>query len=261
MLIFGVRFGFTTNPIKWQQSEVTKTKLKEHNVDITIFNSSSTSGNLTTFGYILLKAPNTTSTHRYTQYLRSKMPDAIPYFDVVRLKKTPFDKVIPHLSVQCGEKHVPTVSQALLNLLTGKGTAVFLPRHSLGNMTDSQVAKKFEAHQMWARSLTAIPLTPFVSHLDQDRNEYYPDGTVVTRSTREWVASLTMSDGKSALCDVANGTSNQKAVVLLAPAIYIEQAKMQLQQYKLRISPPRHREECFRDKVPALPDVIHVQTE
>ena len=259
MLIFGVRFGFTSSPIKWQMSEATKTRLKEHKVDITISNSSSTSGNLTTLGYILLKAPNTTSTHRYTQYLRSKLPDAIPYFDVVRFKKTPFDIVVPHLAVQCGERHVPTVSQALLNLLTGNGTAVFLPRHALGDMTDSQVAKKFEAHQTWARSLTALPLAPFVSHLDQNRNEYYPDGQIVKRSTREWVASLTMSDGTPALCDVANGTSDKKAV-FLAPTMFIAQAKLELQQYRLRISPPRHREARFRDKVPALPDVIHVQT-
>ena len=102
MFIFGVRFGFTENPIKWQMSERTKQNLKEHNADITISNSSSTSGNLTTLGYILLKAPNTTSTHRYTQYLRSQLPEVTPYFDVVRMKKTPFDKVAPHLVVQCG---------------------------------------------------------------------------------------------------------------------------------------------------------------
>ena len=260
--IFGVRFGFSENPIKWQiMSEATKQQLKEHNVDVTISNSSSsTSGNLTTLGYILLKASsNTTSTHRYTQYLRSKLLDAAtPYFDVIRMKKTPFDKVIPHLVVQCGEKHVTPVSQALLKFLTGKGTAVFLPRHALGSMTDLQVAKKFDNHQKWARSLTALPLAPFVSHLeDQDRNEYYADGTVITRSTREWVASLQMTDGTPALCDAVNGTSDQKAV-LLTPAPYLAKATLELQQYKLRISPPSHREARFRNKGSPLPDVIHI---
>ena len=35
---------------------------------------------------------------------------------------------------------------------------------------------------------------------------------------------------------------------------------MELQQYKLRISPPRHRKARVRDKAPPLPDVIHIQT-
>ena len=164
------------------------------------------------------------------------LPNATPYFDVIRMKKTPSAKVIPHLVVQCGEKHVTPVSQALLNFLTGKGTAVFIPRHALGSMTDLQVEMKFDNHQKWSRSLTALSLSPFVSHLDQDRNEYYPDGTVMTRSTRDWVASLKMADGTPALCDAVNGTSDQKAA-LLTPAPYLEKAKMELQQYELRISP------------------------
>jgi hypothetical protein len=63
-IIFGVRFGFSDNPITWQNHPHTKQQLKAKHVDITVSNSKSTSGKLVPAGYILLKAPNTTSTHR-----------------------------------------------------------------------------------------------------------------------------------------------------------------------------------------------------
>ncbi|KAI2513048.1 hypothetical protein MHU86_1339 [Fragilaria crotonensis] len=126
-IIFGVRLSFTDNPVNWQNGPGKKQQLKDNQVEIKVSNSSSTGGKSVIAGYILLKAPNTTSTHRYTQYIRSLMPEATPYFDIERYKKTPMGQIIPHLVVQCGESHVTPVCQALLHVLQGKGTAVFLP--------------------------------------------------------------------------------------------------------------------------------------
>ena len=66
MMIFGIRFGFESRPGKWQHSERTKTILKEQHLNVLVSNSKSTSGDLVTAGYILLKAPNTTHRHFYT---------------------------------------------------------------------------------------------------------------------------------------------------------------------------------------------------
>ena len=85
-MIFGVRFGFLSNPKQWQFCERTKAVLKEQHLVVRMSNSSSTSGKVITAGYILFKAPNTTHRHRYTQFLRSQLPEAAPCFDLIRLK-------------------------------------------------------------------------------------------------------------------------------------------------------------------------------
>lgn len=260
MLVFGVRFGFTTNPIRWRQQIHFQETVKTRNITVSVSNSCSTSGKLVIAGYILLKAPNTTHKHRYTQHLLSKLPDATPFFDVLRLSRSPMDQVIPHLAIQCGEKHVIPLCQALLKYLTGGDTALFLPRYALTTMTDEKIKQHFEFHETWAKSLQPVEMAPTISHLDQLRNEYMDDGTVLTRSTREWAASLTLLDGMTpALCDVVNGTSDHKAY-LVAPRHYLEIARTQWQSYRTRLFPPRHRETRFRDNLQGLPDVIHITT-
>ncbi|KAI2501774.1 hypothetical protein MHU86_12694 [Fragilaria crotonensis] len=47
---------------------------------------------------------------------------------------------------------------------------------------------------------------------------------------------------------------------LLVPAQYFDQAKEELRLYRLRLSPPSHREARFRDSVLDLPDEIHIKT-
>jgi hypothetical protein len=117
-----------------------KSIYKRHKLEVLISNSQSASGKMVTAGYILLKAPNTTNVNRYTQYLRSLLPESVPYFDIYRHKKTPMDQLIPHLTIQCGEKHVTPVCQAILPVLTGRGKALFLPRYALSTaMTHEQV--------------------------------------------------------------------------------------------------------------------------
>ena len=46
-----------------------------------------------------------------------QLPENTPYFDIIRLSKTPLDQTIPHLAVQCGEKHVTPLCQALVEPL------------------------------------------------------------------------------------------------------------------------------------------------
>ncbi|KAI2492121.1 hypothetical protein MHU86_22425 [Fragilaria crotonensis] len=151
------------------------------------------------------------------------------------------------------------ISQTFLPLLTGKSSALFLPRYAFGAMTEEQVSNQFLVHEKWARSLTALPLAPLVFHLDQKRIEHCNDGTSIERSTREWAATLTFPDGTPGLCDVVNGTAEKKAY-LLSPTNFSEYAKEQLRQYRLRLSPPSRREARFRDNVPDLPDIIHIKT-
>ena len=260
-VIFGLRFAFTnTNPVTWQRSSTVRQAMKTLDVTVSVSNSKSTSGKLVTAGYILLKAPNTTHLHRYTQYLREKLSEVTPYFDIFRVAKTPMDQTIPHLLVQCGEKHVTPLCQSLLQCLTGRGTALFLPRYAFSTMSDSQITQHFQFHEKWLKSLSPISLAPAVHHLDQPRMEYCEDGTIIERSVREWVSSLKRADGTTpALCDVVNGTSDRKAY-LVVPRHYLEEANKHWRQYRLRLSPPRHREARYRDSVSGLPDVIHITT-
>ena len=259
-MIFGVRFGFLSNPKQWQFSERLKSILKAQHLVVRMSNSSSTSGKVVTAGYILFKAPNTTHRHRYTQFLRSQLPEATPYFDLIRNKKTPMDQLIPHLVIQCGEKHVTPLCQVLSTLLTGHGTALFIPRYAFSVMTEDQVNQHFLFHERWAKSLKPIPLKPHITHLDQLRTEYYDDGKTIERSTRTWAATLRLADGTPALSDVTNG-SNERHATLLVPAHFFETANTAWRQYRSRLHPPGHREARFRDGVTDLPDHVHIQKE
>ena len=226
-MIFGIRVGFTANPIQWQNVEHRRKQFKTNNIEIKVYNSSSAGGKPVIAGYIFLKAPNTTSTHRYTQYLRHQMVEDTPYFDVERYKKTPMEQTIPHLVVLCGELHVTKVSTSLTQVLTGQGTAVFLPRYALSAMTDKQISTQFSVHEKWLHSLKPISMAPMIFHLDQQRIEYYENGDIIKRSTQEWAGTLKRTDGSAALCDVVNGTKEKKAM-LLVPAHYLDQATQEL---------------------------------
>jgi hypothetical protein len=183
-IVFGLRLGFRISPDQWMRSDLIKGFLKSKTIDVSVSNSTSTSGKMVTAGYVLMKAPNTTQLTRYTQFLRSILPEHTPYFDVVRYKTTPLDQFIPHLRIQCGEKHVTPLCQALLPVLTGRGSAMFIPRYALGAMADEQIRGHFLFHEKWCKSLKAVPMSPHVNHLDQKRIEYHEDGTTSERSTR-----------------------------------------------------------------------------
>jgi hypothetical protein len=129
MVVIPIRYGFTSNnPSKWRNSESTKTKLEKHKVTASFSNCTSASGNLVIAGYILLKAPMTTHRLRYLQYLRQLLPPSTPAFDILLHKRTPSDQLISHLAVQCGNSHVHSLSEALAPILTGDGSALYMPR-------------------------------------------------------------------------------------------------------------------------------------
>ena len=126
-------------------------------------------------------------------------------------------------------------------------------------MTESQISSQFLFHDKWLQSLQSISLAPHIFHVDQQRIEYNSDGTTTQRSTREWAGTLAQPDGSAALCDVANGSKDKKAV-LLDPAHYLDQAEKELRLYRMRLAPHSHREAKFRESVIDLPDEIHIQT-
>jgi hypothetical protein len=258
LLIFGLRFGFNGNPSAWKFKPNTQQYMKSHHFNVSISNSTCDSGNMVTVGYILLKAPNTTNTHFYLQHLINKLPDNTPFFDIIRLRKTPMDQEINHLGVQCGEQHAIPLCQALSQYLTtGNETALFLPRFALGAMTDDQVKQQFELHERYTKSLRALSLFPQVSNLDRIRTEIFPDGTQIKRSTREWAASLKLEDNSSALCDVVNGGPDRQATLLL-PSPFYDHVKTQYTNYKTRLNPTKHREARYHARIPDLPAVIHI---
>ena len=259
MFVFGVRFGFTSKtPVAWQHQTSTKQARREHNVWTTLSNSSCLSGNLVNAGYILMKAPNTTHKIRYLQSLRNQLPDNTPFFDIIMNKRTPLDQPIHHLIVQCGEHHVAPLTKALSVLLTGDNCAVFLPRIVLGKLSNDQLTKYFNTHADYVKSLKPISLAPFVTNLDTVREEFYPNGEVLKRTTRDWATSIAVpSTGASARCDIVNGGSDNLATLLVPRHVFAE-VQAEVSKYKLRINPLSRREARFLDNIPGLPAVIHI---
>ena len=206
MFVFGVRFGFAAKtPIAWKFQDSTRQAMKTHKVWCTVSNASCDGGNLTYAGFILMKAPNTTHPIRYLQSLRNRLPENSPFFDIVLLKRTPLEQPIHHLAIQCGENHVVPLTKALSSILTGKGSAAFLPRVVLGSLTKEQIAKYFIAHSNYVKSLRTICLSPMVTNLDTMREEFFDNGDVLKRTTREWASSMVLpSTGALARCDIMN---------------------------------------------------------
>jgi hypothetical protein len=170
------------------------------------------------------------------------------------------DQLIPHLVVQCGKNHVTPVCKGLLSILKGKESALFLPRYdAYKTQTPEQIKRHFEVHQTWSRSLKPIPLAPKISHLDQQRVEYYDNGTIVKRSTREWALSLTTENDQPAHCDVVNGGPDRKAT-LVCPETFLPQAKIEWREYRSRRNPPSHREARFFDSISGIPDLSNIRT-
>ena len=260
MYIFGFRFGFTArNPVSWKQQTSTRDAMRKHQVWATESNSSCTSGELCNAGFILMKAPNLTHTVRYLQSLRNRLPENTPFFDIVLVRRTPLEQPINHLAVRCGENHVAPLSKAISALLTGTGGAIFLPRVVLGNLSKDQITKYFTAHDNYVKSLRSICLSPRITNLDTIREEFFDNGEVLKRTTREWATKIQLSKGTSARCDIVNG-GKDLAVYLLVPSHVYAEVNIEVSKYKLRLNPMERREARFRDSLPGLPDVIQIDT-
>ncbi|KAI2511556.1 hypothetical protein MHU86_2810 [Fragilaria crotonensis] len=242
-VIFGARVCFASSfPNQWKNNERTLQLMKDYQVQVSISNSSTNSGKIVTAGYILFKAARTTHRNRFLQSLRQRLPKATPFFDILLFHRTPMEQKINHLVVQCGENHVSPLSQALSALLTGCNSPLYLSRLALANLQPSQISRYFEMQDIYSKSLKSFPLFPTLSNLDRIRNEFFEDGTVMERSTRDW-ASTIFSDktDAGARCEVVNGGFDQKAYILVPPP-HASIVQEQLRQYRLRINPIGRRE-------------------
>lgn len=188
-----------------------------------------------------------------------KLPQETPFFDILQFQCTLMEQKINHLVVQCWENHVSTlVSKALSEIMTGINSPLFLPRLALAKLSLDQISSYFKMQDRYSKSLKSLPLFPTMTNLDKPRTEFSDDGTIVERSTREWAEGLFIDrSDPSARCEVVNGGIDQKAY-LLVPAQHWTVAKEYLRQYRLRINPLGRREARFRDSLPGLPSVIHI---
>ena len=260
LVVIPLRYAFSAHtPGKWRNSERTKELLSSLKITVSISNSTSTSGDLVNAGYIMLKAPMNTHRLRYLQSLRKMLPTNTPPFDILFHKRSPTDALIPHLGVQCGEKHVHALSEALMNILTGEKSALYIPRTVFNDMTDEQAAQLFQTHDTYVKGIQWISLSPLLTNLDKPRVEHYQDGTTKERTTREWAREIRSLDGKtSAWCDVVNGGMDQLAYLVFPPS-HGEAAYKAFEEYRTQLYPFRQREARYRQKVGNASSTVYNQ--
>jgi predicted nucleic acid-binding Zn-ribbon protein len=170
------------------------------------------------------------------------------------------EQKITHLVVQCGENHVSPLSKALSEILTGHNSSLYLPRIALAKLSPAQISSYFEMQDKYSKSLKSLALFPTLTNLDKPRKEYYEDGSIVERSTRDWATTIFLGQtDMSARSEVVNGGFDHKAY-LLVPTQHFAVAQEHLRQYRLRLNPIGRREARFRDSLPGLPSVIHIDT-
>ena len=232
-IIFGARVCFAAKtPSQWKNKERTRMTLKANQVSIHISNSSTKSGKIVTAGYILLKAARTTHRTRFLQSLRLKLPSEAPFFDILQFQRTPMEQKITHLVVQCGENHVSPLSKALSEILTGHNSSLYLPRIALAKLSPAQISSYFEMQDKYSKSLKSLALFPTLTNLDKPRKEYYEDGSIVERSTRDWATTIFLGQtDMSARSEVVNGGFDHKAY-LLVPTQHFAVAQEHLRQYR-----------------------------
>ena len=90
---------------------------------------------------------------------RSKLPDTTPAFDILFHRRTPMEREINHLVVQCGKNHVHPLSQALLTTLDGFCAGVYGPQFAFVSMSTEKARKLFENHDSYIKALLFIPLS------------------------------------------------------------------------------------------------------
>ena len=215
----------------WITRASTREILQNNKMEITISNSKSSSGNVVTAGYILMKHPIYTQRYFYLLSLRKALPANTPFFDLAIHRRTPHGETIPHIVVKCGENHITGLSEILSSYLDGqvKNTALFVASQAVKSMTQEEIGKMFHAHTTFIDSIQRLSLFPRVVNIDRERQEQHGPN-ILTRSTREWARWLKKENGASLRCDVENGGTDRRAY-LLVPTPHLERAKSELQQY------------------------------
>ena len=104
--IFSFRLCFTTGSREWLKYPDTKQNLEYHHAELSLSNTSSDSGNITTAGFIIVKHRIITHHFFYLKELCRKLSPWIPFFDISLNRKTPTGKRFPHLIVKNGENDV-----------------------------------------------------------------------------------------------------------------------------------------------------------
>jgi hypothetical protein len=230
--IFGLRLCAPDNHLNvWITRESTREILRNNKMEITLSNSKSTSGNVVTAGYILMKHPTYTQRYFYLLSLRKALPNNTPFFDLAIHRRTPHGATIPHLVVKCGENHITALSEILSAYLDGRvrNTALFVASPAVKSMTQEEIAHMFTTHTNFTDSLQRLSLYPRVINIDRERQEQYGT-TNLSRSTRDWARSLKTDEGQPLRCDAENGGPDRRAYLLVSTP-HLERAKIELQRY------------------------------
>jgi hypothetical protein len=78
---------------------------------------------------------------------------------------------------------VEPLFKALSEILKGKGSALYLPRLTLGNLTAEQKTKYFMVHDNDMKSLRMTPMAPLIENVDKERTEHLDNRNAIIRST------------------------------------------------------------------------------
>jgi hypothetical protein len=99
----------------------------------------------------------TTHRLRYLQSLRQQLPEP---FDILLHKQSPIDQLIlPHLVVQCGEKHVHALSELLTMSLLDDGvrSPIVTPRYAFEKMSTDEAEELFQTQDAYVKALQWFP--------------------------------------------------------------------------------------------------------
>ena len=153
------------------------------------------------------------------------------------------------------ENHIHPLSQALLSILDGSGAGVYIPQFAFASMSTERERKVFERRDVYIKALRFIPLSPLNNNLGTTCHKYFPDGTTIERTVRDWAFTVLSTDlSEPAHCNVVNGVFDQKAYLLMAPKHEFA-LKASFEAYRSRTFPFRQREERFWESIGPLPSV------
>ena len=265
--IFGIRLCAPDNHLSaWITRANTRELLQTHHMEITISNSKSSSGNVITAGYILMKHPIYTQRYFFLLSLRKALPPNTPFFDLAIHRRTPHGETTAHIVVKCGENHITGLSEILSNYLDGQknNTALFVASQAVKSMTQEEIGKMFDAHRQYVDDIQRLTLYPKVINIDRERPKQQGSNTI-TRSTRQWAQTLKTDQGKSLRCDVENGGADRRAYLLVVSQ-HLDRAKVELHNYlqalttATRYSQRDHSDNDHRPAEPTRPTEIYIPT-